>query len=126
MFRNAAQEFGWPSCVRGDHGGENNHVAALMVAIRGRNRGSFIAGSSTRNERIERLWRKVFRCVAFLFYCIFYALEDAGYLDLDNEMHMFLLHFVFLPRLNFALQEFAKAFNLHPMRTEHNWSPDKI
>jgi hypothetical protein len=59
MFRNTAQEFGWPSRVRGDHGGENNDVAALMIAIREENRGSFIAGSSTRNQRIERLWRGI-------------------------------------------------------------------
>lgn len=39
---------------------------------------------------------------------------------------MYVLHYVFLPRLNFALQEFTGAFNLRPMRTEHNWSPNKI
>ncbi len=96
-----------PPILGGDHGGENSEVAALMLAVRGENRGSFIAGSSTRNQCIGRLWREVFRCTTFLFYCVFYALEDAGYLDLDNEIHMFVLHYVFLPRINFSLQAFA-------------------
>lgn len=97
-----------------------------MTTMRGENRGSFIVGSSMRNQCIERLWREVFRCTIFLFYCVFYALEDGGHLDLDNQTHMFVLHYVFLPRINFALQEFAGAFNLRPIRTEHNWSPNKI
>ena len=42
LFQNAAEEFGWPSRVRGDHGGENSIVASLMVQVRGDGRGSFI------------------------------------------------------------------------------------
>ena len=71
IFCNAAQEFGWPSRVRGDHGGENNHVAALMIAMRGENRESFIAGSSTQNQRIEHLWREVLNAPHFYFIVFF-------------------------------------------------------
>lgn len=62
----------------------------------------------------------------YLFYCIFYALEESGVLDLNNNIDLFVLHYVYLPRINHALQEFAAAFNNRPMRTENNWSPEKI
>ena len=57
-----------------------------------------ITGSSTHNERIERLWRDVFRCVE-RFYDIFYSLEEAA-LDPLNETDIFCLQYVFLPRIN--------------------------
>ena len=54
-FQRAVQQFGVPSHVRGDHGGKNVEIARFVVQERGEGRGSFIAGPSTRNQRIERL-----------------------------------------------------------------------
>jgi len=39
---------------------------------------------------------------------------------------MFVLHYIFKPRINYALQEFAAALNHCPIRTGNNWSPNKI
>ena len=36
---------------------------------------------------------------------------------------MFVLHYIYVPRITRALDTFASAWNEHPMRTEHNWSP---
>ena len=113
----------WPSRIRVDRGVENVLVCDAMVEARGENRGSFIAGSSTHNQRIERLWREVFRCVLHIFYYVFYAMEDSGILNLENSIHMFTLHHVFLPRISEALHEYLEAFNNHGIRTANNWSP---
>ena len=85
-----------------------------MVQARGEGRGS---------QRIERLWRDVFRCVCQLYYYLFYAMESTGILNTDNQIHLFALHLVFIPRINKALDEFCEAFNHHKVRTEGNWSP---
>lgn len=45
VFLNAQAEYGMPSRMRGDRGGENIDVATYMVAVRGPNRGSFMWGS---------------------------------------------------------------------------------
>ena len=125
LFFKATQVFGVPSRVRSDKGGENVDVCYFMIMHRGAGRGSHIAGSSTHNQRIERLWRDVYRCVCSLFHSLFYYMEAIGVLDPANDSDLFVLHSVFLPRINFALHEFALAWNLHPMRTMHNWSPRK-
>ena len=103
---------------------ENIAVCDAMVAVRGEGRGSYIAGSSTTNQRIERLWKDVFRCVCHLFYYTFYALEQSGLLDVDNPIHLFTLQYVFLGRINTALTEWMHCFNNHPLQTEHSWSPN--
>jgi len=116
----------WPSRIRVDYGVENVKVCDEMIRKWGEGRGSFIAGSSTRNQRIERLWRDVFKSVCHVFYYTFYALEDSGMLDIDSCVDMFALHAVFIPRINQLLLEFSKLFNDHPVRTEKNWTPNQM
>lgn len=128
LFESAVEQDGglWPSRIRVDFGVENTAVCDAMVAVRGEGRGSFIAGSSTRNQRIERLWRDVFRCICHVFYYTFYAMEQTGLLDVENPIHMFALQYVFLKRINFALSEWMVSFNDHPVQTEQNWSPNQM
>ena len=123
QFLKACEIYGWPSRVRTDHGRKNTGVWQLMVERRGANRGNFLAGTST---HIERLWRDVFRCVAHIFYYTFQAMEESGVLYMSNPTHKFAVHFVFLPRINKALSSFVLAWNSHPLRTENNWSPERI
>ena len=59
LFHEAAEKYGVPSRVRSDMGGENILVCHYMVLVRGIGRGSHLAGSSTRNQRIETLWSGV-------------------------------------------------------------------
>ncbi|CAB4006490.1 hypothetical protein AWC38_SpisGene3841 [Paramuricea clavata] len=128
LFLDAIEKDGelWPSRIRVDHGVENVLVCEAMVEARGEGRASFIAGPSTHNQRIERLWRDVFRTVSHYFYYVFYAMEDSGILNTTNPLHVFALHIVFLPRINLALQEFVEAYNQHKVRTMHNWSPYQV
>ena len=126
LVLNATQVYGWPSRVRTDHGGENRQVWQLIEERRGPNRGSCLVGSSTHNRRIQRLWRDVFSCVAIIFYYTFQAMEESGLLQIDNPLHKFALHYIYLPRINRALSSFTSAWNNHPLRTENNWSPERI
>ena len=69
------------------------------MVIHGRVQNPMITGSSIHNQRIERLWRDVFRCVLSLFYQVFYYLEDCGKLDPVSEIDLFCLHFYISGRL---------------------------
>ena len=57
---------------------------------------------------------------------ILYAMEQTGLLDLENQIHMFVLHWVFLKRINHSLHEWMDSFNNHPLSTEHNWTPNQL
>jgi hypothetical protein len=53
-------------------------------------------------------------------------MEANGILQPDSDADLFVLHCVFLPRINKSLGEFTRAWNMHPIRTAKNWSPRQI
>ena len=108
-FVGACEVFGVPSRVRSDIGEENIDIWQYMTATRGEHRGSYIAGPSVHNTRIERLWRDVYTAVTTVYVKIFLELEESGALDPNNDADIFCVHFVFLPRINSYLKAFSTA-----------------
>ena len=73
-----------------------------------------------------RLWRDLFTGCVTLYYELFYYMEDSGILNIDNEIHIFCLHFIFLPRINRSINQFIAMWNNHPIRTAGNFSPTQL
>ncbi|TRY54094.1 hypothetical protein DNTS_029487 [Danionella cerebrum] len=59
-------------------------------------------------------------------YTLFSFLEREGIVDIENEMHIWALHFVYLPRINRDLNAFTQQWNNHGLKTERQQTPMQI
>ncbi|RXK39647.1 hypothetical protein M231_03001 [Tremella mesenterica] len=123
LFLNATERWGWPARVRADYGGENLLVKDVMEHVRSNIRRPFIQGPSTRNQRIERLWVDLQKWATLSYRRAFEALEAEGVLDLNSPLHMWCLHFCYLPMLNQSLNDFRVFWNNHGVRTMQGRTP---
>lgn len=121
-FLQGVSVYGLPKAVRSDHGGENVDVWRHMLSIH-QVPSCVVTGNSVHNERIERMWRDVTRNISSSFIATFFELEAEQVLNPDNEVDIFCLHVVFLPRINKNLAEFQGSWNNHSLSTEGNMSP---
>ena len=71
---------------------------------------------SVHNIRIERLWVEVGRTIVTKWKPFFESLEQDHGLRVDSAAHIWLLHHLFLDRLNDDIQEWAEHWNAHVMR----------
>ena len=125
-FEGSVSHYGIPSYVRTDHGGENVDVWRYIIASHNLDYTRAISGSSVHNERIERLWRDVHRCVASLYANTFREMESLGYLDPVNEVDLYCLHYIYQPRINKCISEFRQSWNNHHLSTEGCMSPNQL
>lgn len=72
------------------------------------------------------MWRYLFLGCLYIYYSVFYYLEDPGYLDVTDNVHMFCLHYVFKPRINQHLGWLSRGWDNHPIRTAGNRTPNQL
>lgn len=75
--------------------------------------------------RIEHRWRDVWMTVTNVHYETRHSFKDEGVLDPSDSIHLLCAQHVFLPRLQRDLVFFRVGWDNHPLRTEHNQSPQQ-
>ena len=53
-------------------------------------------------------------------------MENNNVLNVDNELHTFCLHFIYLKQINHTMHMFMDAWNNHPLSTENNLTPIQL
>ncbi|CAA7270905.1 unnamed protein product [Cyclocybe aegerita] len=108
LFLAAIHEHGIPSRVHGDTGTENVLVWAYMENLHGPGWGSYIIGS-VHNVQIEQLWRNLTAGFGAKWKLFFQQLEVHDHLDPDLDLHIWLLHFLFLDTIDQDTIDWANA-----------------
>ena len=74
-------------------------------------------------QRIERLWRDLYEGVIYIYYHLFHHLDEVLVIDPSNEMHMFALHYVYVPRINRHLETWKSGYIHHSISTAESQTP---
>lgn len=124
FFESALLEYAVPGMIRVDGGGEFNHNERFMNSLDGQIR--CLRGKSVHNVRIERLWRDCREKVLDKYITLFEYMERSNILDIQNDIHLYALHYVFLRRILRDLRHWQMAHNNHPIRGEKNKTPVQL
>lgn len=60
------------------------------------------------------MWRELWSGFTVTYYRLFQFMEEQHILDVSNELHMQVLHFVFLPRMQLNLDRLTEALKRDP------------
>ncbi|KAF8904024.1 hypothetical protein CPB85DRAFT_1226001 [Mucidula mucida] len=74
-------------------------------------------------EQLSQTWRDIRKDCLKIFCQIFFYLERAGVLDMENPIHCLCLFLTFQSRIQASLQQAKDAWNPHKFRTERNRTP---
>jgi hypothetical protein len=109
-----------PNVLRIDPGTENVHVKDVQLRAMGEN--SCIEGSSTRNQRIERLWRDVRQGGMEFWRQMFHDLALTGVYDYCDLYQVLCAQYVFGPMIESDLFDVLQWWNYHTIRATKNTS----
>ena len=70
--------------------------------------------------------QRALRLVARHFRNVFSFLEKKAFLNLPNEVHLFALHYIYMPLIKKSLEEFTNDWRYHPLSSEWNQSPYQL
>ena len=126
LFNNAVNKFGLPSRVRGDKGVDMLMLLRIWSVILNVDRASFIARKSVHNQRIERLWVDVYLGVIYIYYHLFSHMELSGQLNVEDEIELYVLHYVYTKRINRHLQEFVNSWDNHKLTSCKCSTPNQL
>ena len=59
-------------------------------------------------------------------YINLFFLPPIGILNLDDLVERYVLHYIFVPRINHVITSFKQGWNSHPLTSEKNWTPKQI
>jgi len=103
-------------------GGENVRIADFMITNHAVGSRSVRVGSSKNNTRIERLWRDMRNVVLDFYIVLFREFEKDG-MDIHDNVAMYVLRYMFLPRIQQDLDQFIRSWNGHHVSTERYLTP---